>query len=270
MKNLVGLLLAFLLLTAPALAQDIQAELSEMEAPLSGLLACLLAGKPYPQDAVDNDYALDYLFFMANIYYCDSVETPQESGPSDLRRARLEAEEIDLWLKWAFAGRFTLEDLQPDQVRLGTDEEDFWAAIGDGYALSVTLEGEGMEQVPFAYRLDSSDGTVRQGRLSASFVLSADPDAPLAVEGLAIDGVEENHLGNWRSEDGYWFSLMEEGLVFAFDGEDHLIGQGSYLLEDGMLAMELSGQKLSGQICNGEVTLSLAGLPRLFCRQTGA
>lgn len=264
MKKLICVMVMLLAFTCACAEVDI----TEMEAPLAGVLACRMNGDEYPSDEVDNGYALDYLFYMANIFYADEGEDVSD-GESYDRRVYLEADEVSLWLKWAFGDRITADDLEADDEKFSRDEDGgFWAGLADGYALSVVCQAdEGLEGVPFSYVLDASDGTVREGALLADFAETGDDDAPLTLVGFQMDDDVSGYMGNWVSEDGYWFSLMEEGLVFLFDGESNLQEQGTFTLEDGELKLSLIGGDASGLITGGQVTLKIGDTDRVFCCQ---
>ncbi len=261
MKKLFILLLLLPLSLPAAAAYD----LSDMEAPLAGVLACRMNGLPYPQDEVDPGYALEYLFYMANIFCAEDGEPAGEDAPWEAY-VLVDLEEADLWLSWAFGDRFTSDALLPDGEKLLACEEGWRIGLADGYPLSVSLlEAEGsLTDQPFEYRFEASDGTVRTGQLLASFRETGDPEAPLALTALSMDEDPDSLMGNWTGDNGYWFSLMEEGLVFLFDGDSALLGQGSYTLEKGILTLDLDNLQCSGPITGGQVPLTLDGVEVLF------
>ncbi|MEG1843067.1 MAG: hypothetical protein RR296_02385 [Clostridia bacterium] len=267
MKKWVALVVAILSLMGPvsAGAQAIsQAQLSELASPLAGLLAAKMdGGMAYPQagEEIQNDYALAYLFYMANIFYTEAGAPLANGGRFDAG-ASISQDEAALMLSWAFGDLFTTEDLKPDGEMVAEAEGGYVIGLSDGYPLTVTYAGDAGDaewtegaRYPYDYALATGDGGARTGELEASVDYLREDEDALCVTGLYVSDSQAQPLGNWYAPDGRWFSLMAESLVFCFDEKDNLSGQGTYQIFADHIALALDSGEISGTIEEARITL---------------
>lgn len=261
-------------LSAHAISAD---HLEDLEQPLAGLIAAQVsAGMPYPADGdVSGEYARTYLFYMANIFYEDDAE-PYAGGEEGFAEyAPIDEEEADALLKWAFGDLIEESDIEADGHMLIRDEAGLHLGIADGYEIAVRYAGdadsyEEDQPIPFDYDIALSDGGTRSGRAMVSVEARAgDADVPICVAGLSIErSIQEDALaGNWYAEDGYWCSIMDEGLIFCFNDQYEVIAEGTIALDGDRLILSIGGAEAEAAAQDGALVLTIAGQERTYQKE---
>ena len=268
-KTCVFLIVA-MLLPLGAAATDWSEDLSELEAPLAGLLATEIgSGMAYPaqDDAVTSEYARTYLFYMANIFYIEDAALREVPDGFD-QYVLLDQEEVALLLKWAFGARIEPDDLASDGRMLLVDDEGYWLGVADGYVIEMTY-ADAMDDAGylFDFEITYDDGGEQIGQLSVVAQSLKDEDVPLCVGGYLRLGAEDAQglNGNYYANDGYWCSLMgEEGLIFCFDDGYNVIAEGTFAFEDDTLKMTLNGEAAQAEWEASVLKLSIDGVDRQY------
>ncbi len=277
-KSWLAAFMAFLLsvaLVCTAGAEFDEEDLADLEAPLCALIAVKLdAGLSYPADGdeISSRYAEAYLFYMANIYHQEDGAPLDGAGDGFELYAEVSREEAQLLIKQAFGGLLTVDDIEGDGEEVIVGKDALYVGLGDGYRLEAAYAGEAARAedgaFPYDFTLTFSDGGEQTGRAWVTVDKQDDPDAPLCVTGieLSVEADAGSLAGNWKSEDGWWCSLMEEGLIFCFNAEDAWVADGRFETVDGALSVTLGEGDAHASYDGESLTLTVGATQRAYAR----
>ena len=272
MKRIMALTLALLVWALSAQALTVE-DFADLEAPVAGLLSNLIdGGLAYPADGgeITDESARAYLFYMANIFYTDEPAHPEGANGNFDAYLAVPQDEAALLLEWAFGGLYDIADFAPDGDTVLLKDGVYYVGMSDGYALKATYAGEEnpafdtQAEYPFDFSLDYGDGGRRTGRAWVMIDETGDPAAPFCVTNLRREFGEGDIFGNWQADDGYWFSLMEEGLCFFFNDRFEMIEEGGFVFDEGIFSFTLKNGDIEAPLESEGVTMTIDGAAHTY------
>ena len=268
MKKSVAAILVFCICALPALSERhiSNEDFEELNPAITALAAMRLgAGLQYPDEDITDEYARGFLYFMANLpgIVLEGGETVYSEDDDEDPRAVLSLpyNTVDTLMHQAFGGLYNADDLEMDGDILSSDGERILVLCNDDFPLTVEYAGEENpvldEDTGYLYRYTLEDGELpEEGTFTVSFS-EDDEEESLYVTGVEMAEVDNTIVCNWCAEDGSWFSLMDDGLVFCFDENSNYVADGTWNLDGETLWMQFGDVRTPGSYDGSEIRISV-------------